>query len=103
MTTDTRLRLSELVASFAGEKKVPGAALLVATRADLTGPEFALGHKTTDKMRRPTPRPDRPSPLARPQNEAPVFILAKSVRNPFGDMITVGRADNNDVIVHDKE
>jgi pSer/pThr/pTyr-binding forkhead associated (FHA) protein len=29
----------------------------------------------------------------------PVEFLNKSQRNPFSDMITIGRADNNDIII----
>lgn len=97
---ETRLSLRELVDRYARTRQHPFGALLVAS-SELTGTEFVLGHKTTDRVKRKTPPPE--SEAAPPTPDAIVFVLAKSVRNPFGDMLTIGRAENNDLVIHDKE
>lgn len=54
----------------------------------------------------PGPTPPPPLPQGKPQVIGPdslVRALAKSDRNPFSDLITVGRSANNDVVIDSVE
>lgn len=96
----------------AGEfsNRFPHPMLVVRKRAggdsDGLGLRTALDWKQGTKLgggfntQRNGPGERRSPPIATAVGDASVEPVEKSPRNPFGDMITIGRAPNNDVVLH---
>ncbi|MBI3723534.1 FHA domain-containing protein [bacterium] len=93
-----QLTFRGFVARYRAADPPPTAGLLVEVSGDDPQAEiYVLGHQTTENTPIERPSKRREAVLARP--EAPIHLLVKSTRNPFEQMVTVGRAENNDVVV----
>lgn len=95
---DGTLNVARLVERAKANEPLPEGHLLVESSSEATAtsqdPALAASTlagkiNTSDRYLTPT------------RSDAPVHAIVKTTRNPFADMITVGRALNNDIIISD--
>lgn len=99
-SSSDRLSFEQLLEDFRSGAALPDVPLLVAATAQLTpSGGFALGHKTTDRAA----VIGDAGPRRILEERATVHLIEKSTRNPFSEMLTIGRATNNDIVIHDSE
>jgi pSer/pThr/pTyr-binding forkhead associated (FHA) protein len=96
---DERLTFERLLDAFRRGGSLPDSPLLVSASPQHTPEDGTpLAHQT---LGRGTPSAELgPSAV---DGDATVHVVEKTKRNPFADMITVGRASNNDIVIADSE
>src|SRR5437870_11771518 len=88
-----QLSFEHLVALLRTGGPMPDAPVLIAVaRRDLATGSFVLAHQKTEYVKAVAAASH---PLMPPK--AAVHAVEKTARNPFHDMITLGRAENNDI------
>jgi hypothetical protein len=93
------LTVGQLIERVIAGKPLPKAHLLVETQIEPTNPaqEQALASSTlVGSKKKPLE-----SLLMPNRTDTRVYAVEKSTRNPFSDMVTIGRALNNDIIIGD--